>query len=170
MTIRTKGDEMSWTCEKCGSEVSGALPCCPECEPEFGGAGETKTDMVTVSADVLDGLREEKAKLTRELLVAAGMLSTTGEWAKKHPEDALAFIRKSAAEIAAKDKENLDDNSVLIWDGKSIDDLRQFVAPRKVDHVGRVAGIAGVESAEMLVPGNRIVKDEYGQITVEVGK
>lgn len=184
---------MSWKCEKCGFEVSGALPCCPDCEPEFGGAGETKTDMVTVSAAEVDQAKRE-AQVCRDMHEALGIKwGDDPYWAIKTlraAADALKQTRSMAAEsLDPATFERLDKvmepalqgvkdatrnevkvTDVLVWDGKSIDALRQFVAPRKVDCVGSVAGIRGVDNAEMLVLGNRVIKGTDGQITVEVGK
>ena len=50
-------------------------------------------------------LRARITVLEREVHTAAGMLSTTGDWAKKHPQDALDFIRQTAREIAKKDSD-----------------------------------------------------------------
>jgi hypothetical protein len=57
-----------------------------------------------LDSEALAVAREEAiAKLERQVLVAAGMLSATEGWSNKHPEEALEHIRKSAAEIDAKD-------------------------------------------------------------------
>ena len=113
------------------------------------------------------------ARLESELHVAAGMLSTTGDWASKHPQDALDFIRKSAAEIVAKDKSYVDEmqqakantGAVMIWGGDNLNMLREFVAPHKVSQADLIAHIEGVEGAEMLPPGSRIINDN-GVISV----
>ena len=51
------------------------------------------------------GAGAEIERLKTQVNAAAGMLSTTGDWAEKHPQDALDFIVKTADEILAQELE-----------------------------------------------------------------
>ncbi len=50
--------------------------------------------------------------------------------------------------------------AIFVWDGEDIEGLRKFVKPYDADHTGSVAGIPGMNGAEILVPGNCITR--YG--------
>ena len=55
---------------------------------------------------------------------------------------------------------------VFVWDGVASSLLKQFVLPLVVDISGRVAAVRGLPGAEMLVPGDCVMKFASGGFTV----
>lgn len=66
----------------------------------------------------------------------------------------------------ADDEEEARSGNVMIWGGNNLNMLRKFVAPHKVSQQGLVACIEGVENAELLPPGTRIINED-GLISVD---